>query len=232
MEGLRIVGNPNEFAKKYYENNIDELLFVDNVASLYQRSYMADIVRQTVKDIFIPITVGGGIKSIKDVEVLLKNGADKVAINTAAVKNPILLKEISREFGSSTLVLYIEAKKISNKSYEVFTNCGRERSYISVEDWVLKTQEYGIGEILLTSIDKEGTRKGFDLSLVKTVFDLAEVPLIVNGGFGKENHLIDLLNHYKISGVAIADAFHFNRIKVDNLKTTLEENNFSIRKIN
>ena len=232
LEGLRVVGNPNEFAKKYYENNIDELLFVDNVASLYQRSYMIDIIRKTVEDIFIPITVGGGIKSIHDVETLLKNGADKVAINTAAVKNPILLKEISREFGSSTLVLYVEAKKISNDKYEVFTNGGRERSYIAVEDWILKTQEYGIGEILLTSIDQEGTRKGFDLNLVKKVFSIAEVPLIVNGGYGKENHLINLLNHYKISGVAIADAFHFDRIKIDKLKQILDDNKFSIRRIN
>ncbi len=193
---------------------------------------MIDIIRKTVEDIFIPITVGGGIKSIHDVETLLKNGADKVAINTAAVKNPILLKEISREFGSSTLVLYVEAKKISNDNYEVFTNGGRERSYISVEDWIAKTQEYGIGEILLTSIDREGTRKGFDLSLVKKVFNLLEVPLIVNGGFGKENHLIDLLNNYKISGVAIADAFHFNRVKINSLKKILAKKNFSIRESN
>ncbi|HAU1940509.1 TPA: imidazole glycerol phosphate synthase subunit HisF, partial [Legionella pneumophila] len=169
LEGLRVVGNPNEYAMAYYAQGADELIYMDTVASLYGRNNLSEIVKTTAENVFIPITVGGGIRSVDDAKQLLRCGADKVAINTAATKNPTLISDIARRFGSQCVVLSIEAKRTVDGRWEVMTDNGREHTGMDVVDWARNGEEFGAGEILLTSIDQEGTRKGFDLELVKQV---------------------------------------------------------------
>ena len=166
LEGLRVIGSPEKFAKKYYEEGIDELIYLDAVASLYGRNNLHYIVKKTAQEVFVPLTVGGGIRSVKDVNDLLRVGADKISVNTAAVKRPALIKEIAETFGSQAVVLSIEAKK-QNNFWEVYTDNGRERTGLDVFEWSQQAIELGIGEILLTSVDKEGTQSGFDIDLIK-----------------------------------------------------------------
>ena len=160
LEGLRVIGSPNEHALRYYQQGADELIYMDCVASLYGRNHLGDIVRSAAKDIFVPMTVGGGIRSVEDATQILRSGADKVAINTAAVKRPVLISEISYRFGSQCMVLSIEAKEVGSGCWEVYTDNGRERTGIDVIEWVKRGVNLGAGEVLLTSVDREGTRKG------------------------------------------------------------------------
>ena len=201
LEGLKVIGSPQEYATKYYEQGADELIYVDSVASLYGRNHLSEIIQRACENIFIPLTVGGGIRSVTDVRDVLRNGADKVAINTAAVNKPELISEIANEFGSQCLVLYIEAKKISSNSWEVFTDNGRESSGKDVVNWIKQAIKLGIGEILLTSIDKEGTKKGFDYDLIKAVTSFSTVPVIANGGMGnlKDGISMSSILHYEIN---------------------------------
>ena len=181
LEGLRKLGNPNKFAVEYYHDGIDELIFIDCVASLYGRNQLHSIIEIATNDIFVPITVGGGIRSIEDATKILRCGADKVAINTAAVKNPYLITDIARTFGSQCMVLNVEAKKRDSGGWEVYTNNGRDKTNLDVVDWIKKAVNMGAGEILLTSVDMEGTRKGFDLDLVEAVTSEVDIPIIVPG---------------------------------------------------
>ena len=176
LEGLRIVGAPADYALKYYNAGIDEFIYMDSVASLYGRNHLAEIVSAAVKDIFVPITVGGGIRSTDDVTQILRSGADKVAINTAAVSNPELISKVAQRFGSQCMVLSVEAKKCGSNSWEVYTDGGRERTGIDVVSWVQQAAELGVGEILLTSVDMEGTRRGFDIALVDAVTSVSRFP--------------------------------------------------------
>ena len=187
LEGLKKIGNPNEFATKYYNEGIDEILYMDIVASLYGRNNLQSIIRDTVKNIYVPITVGGGIKSIEDARDILKCGAEKIAINTAATKNPDLIKQISNRFGSQSIVVSIEAKKISDNKWEVYTENGREKTGMDVLEWAQKVDKLNAGEILLTSIDNEGTQKGFDNTLIKTVSNNVSIPVIASGGMGSRS---------------------------------------------
>ena len=198
------------------------------MASLYDRSMLTDIVKKTCRDVFIPITVGGGIKSLNDVEKLLKSGADKIAINTAIVENPKLINDVAREFGSQCMVASIEVKKIQN-NWEVYTLSGREKTGIKVEEWVDKVQSLGAGEILITSIDKEGTRKGFDVDLTKLISKNIKVPMILSGGFGdlEDLNIINLIK--EIDAIAIADALHYNRYNIDEIKIKIKKNNLDVR---
>lgn len=203
-------------------------MYIDPVASLYDRSMLTDIVKKTCKDVFIPITVGGGIKSLNDVEKLLKSGADKIAINTAIVENPKLVNDVAKEFGSQCMVASIEVKKIQN-NWEVYTLSGREKTGVKVEEWIDKVQSLGAGEILITSIDKEGTRKGFDIDLIKLISKNVKVPMILSGGFGNLEDL-KILNIIKeIDAIAIADALHYNRYKIDEIKFEIKKNNWDVR---
>ncbi len=229
LEGLRKVGDPNEYAQKYYTNGIDEIIYLDNVASLYKRSHISSIIKNTTKNVFVPLTVGGGINNISNVRDILKNGADKISINSFAVSKPKILSEISREFGSQCLVLSIEAKKISKNHWEVFIHNGRERTNIDVVDWIKKAQDYGVGELLLTSIDKDGTMSGFDIPLVETVSKKCHLPLIISGGFSKIDDILDATKFGDISGVAIGSALHFNKISVSIIKQELKKLKFNVR---
>lgn len=213
LEGLRIIGDPQEYARRYYEQGADELLYIDIVASLYGRSKLTEIVRRAAHDVFVPMTVGGGIRSVDDVSELLRVGADKVAINTAGVRRPELITDVSRRFGSQCMVLSIEAKQQAPGRWEVYTDCGRERSGVDAVEWAQRGVELGAGEILVTSIDMEGTRKGFDVALLRAISSVVGVPVIASGGFGEQAHLGDVIAA-GADAVAFADALHYQRTTI------------------
>lgn len=217
LEGLRVVGDPHEFALRYYQQGADELVFMDIVASLYQRNNLTDIVARAADRVFIPITVGGGIRCLADVDTLLRSGADKVAINTAAIARPALITEVSRRYGAQCMVLSVEAKQRGPGRWEAYTENGREPTGLAVVDWIEQAVALGAGEVLLTAVDQEGTRKGLDLELLRAVNARVEVPVIISGGFGPVQDLADAAAA-GASGVAIADALHWNRTTVPELK--------------
>jgi cyclase len=229
LEGLRIVGNPIEYASKYYLEGIDEILFMDSVASLYGRNHLAEIISLTANDIFVPITVGGGIRSVKDAKDVLKSGADKIAINSAAVSRPSLIKEIAEEFGSQATVLSVEAKKNEKESWEVYTENGRERSGLFVSDWVEQAASLGAGEILVTSVDREGTGKGFDVELMHQISTKVKVPVIASGGMGTISDIHELTSQTEISAIAIANCLHYRKISIKEIKSEIATSGFKVR---
>ncbi len=229
LEGLRVLGSPSEYAMKYYQQGIDELIYMDCVASLYGRNNLSEIVKSAAKNIFVPMTVGGGIRSVEDATMILRAGADKVAINTAAVANPSLITQIARRFGSQCMVLSVEAKHTGLDNWEVYTDNGREKTGINVIDWVKKAVEFGAGEILLTSVDREGTRKGFDTNLVKAVTDIVNVPVIASGGMGKLDDLADVIINAKADAVAMADIIHYDRSTIKDIRTYAISKDIGVR---
>jgi len=229
LEGLRKVGLPNQLALNYYNQNIDEIIFMDAVASYYDRNTLGDLTKAACLDIFVPITVGGGIRNIADIKKALKNGSDKVAINTAAVKDPNFINQAAKIFGSQCIVSSIEAKKIGINKWEVYTDNGREPTGIDVVLWAKKVQSLGAGEILLTSIDKDGTKKGFDLDLCKAVENEISIPLIVSGGMGNNDHIIDLIKSTSVDGVAIGSVLHYEIESVSKIKQHLLANECDVR---
>lgn len=211
LEGLRKIGDPQEHATKYYQQGADEIIYMDVVASLYGRNNLSEIVENTASNVFIPITVGGGVRSVADARHLLRCGADKVAINTAATQNPFLISEMAEVFGSQCVVLSVEASILENGKWGVFTDNGRERTIYEVSEWVEKAVLLGAGEILLTSIDKEGTGKGFDLELIRAVASVVNVPIIASGGMGNIDHLVKAIEN-GADAVAMADILHYNKM--------------------
>lgn len=230
LEGLRVMGDPQAHARRYYEQGADEIIYMDIVASLYGRSKLLDIVRRTAHDVFVPLTVGGGVRSVEDVSELLRAGADKVAINTAAVKRPELISEVSRRFGSQCMVLSIEAKRQTQDKWEIYTDCGREASGVDAVEWAQRAVELGAGEILVTSIDAEGTRKGFDTDLVRAVSDVVGVPVIASGGFGQQSHLTEV-HKAGADAIAFADALHYNRFSMPEIRNMAHELDIPVRKL-
>lgn len=230
LEGLRVIGDPQEYARRYYDQGADELIYIDIVASLYGRSKLTEIVRRAAHDVFVPLTVGGGIRSVEDVRDLLRAGADKVAINTAAVRRPELITEVSRRFGSQCMVLSIEAKLQHSDRWEVYTECGREHSGLDAIEWAQKGVELGAGEILITSIDREGTRKGFDLALTKAIASAVGVPVIASGGFGQVAHLAEVAQA-GADAAAVADALHYNRTTLPELRAAALELKLGVRRL-
>jgi len=210
LEGLRVLGKPEDFARYYYENGADELFFQDTVASLYGRNSLHKIVTKTARNIFIPLTVGGGLRTIVDIRDVLRAGADKVAINTAAIKNPDFIREASRIFGSSTIVIAIEAIKNTDGKYLAFTDNGREYTGMDVVSWARKVEELGAGEILLTSVDKEGTGEGYDLDLIKLVSEAVTIPVVAHGGASNPENIINSILYGKADAVAIASILHYS----------------------
>lgn len=229
LEGLRIIGDPQVYARRYYEEGADELLYMDIVASLYGRNSLTDIIRRAVQDVFVPMTVGGGIRSVDDVKALLRVGADKIAINTAAVKRPELLREVSQRFGSQCMVLSIEAKRVSEGRWEAYTDNGRERTGLDVVQWAMQAVELGAGEILLTSVDQEGTRKGFDLSLIQAVSTSVPVPVIASGGMGTVDHLVEAVKVGRADAVALADVLHYGRMTLQEIRRSAAEAGLKVR---
>jgi cyclase len=229
LEGLRVIGSPNEHALRYYQQGIDELIYMDCVASLYGRNHLGEIIRAAAQDIFVPLTVGGGIRSVDDVTQILRAGADKVAVNTAAVGNPALISEISRVFGNQCMVLSIEAKQVGPGQWQVFTDNGREHTGLDVIAWAKRGVELGAGEILLTSIDREGTRKGFDIDLLKAVTDAVTVPVIASGGMGEADDLIDAVRIGNVDAVAMADILHYKRAEVGDIRSVARAAGLDVR---
>jgi cyclase len=218
MEGWRKVGDPAEFAAKYAEQGVDELLFMDAVASLYQRNSLHDIVERVARNVFIPMTIGGGIRTADDVKALLDRGADKVAINTAATQRPELLTEVSDRYGSQATVLSLEAMLQGDHAWVAMTENGRNHTGRDVVEWAREAQERGAGEILLTAIANEGTGRGYDLKLLKAVTDAVSIPVVASGGLGTAQHLIELAEGTEASAAAVAQAIHWNKTSVKDLR--------------
>ncbi len=225
LEGLRVLGKPSDFAKYYYDQGADELMFMDVVASLYERNSLHDIISETAKKIFIPITVGGGLRTISDIKEVLRVGADKVCLNTAAIKNPQLIKDASRMFGSSTILVAIEAIKESNGNYLAYTDNGREYTGVDVFEWAQKVAELGAGEIVITSVDKEGTGQGYDSDLISKITNLVSIPVIAHGGAGKQDHVVDVLKEGNVSSAMISSLFHYHFIKENESQVSALEGN-------
>lgn len=229
MEGLRVIGSPNERARHYYQQGADELLYMDAVASLYNRSHLAELVTEVVKDVFIPITVGGGIRSVGDVKELLRAGADKVAINTAAVRNPSLLTDVAESFGSQCVVLSIEAKRRAPGLWEVYVEGGREKTGRDVFEWLEEAVNLGAGEVLITSIDQDGTEKGFDIELMKRAAKISKVPVVGSGGMGTPSHATGLLESSEVDAVAVARSLHYGRLGLPELRQALLTEGYGVR---
>jgi cyclase len=210
LEGLRVLGKPEQFAKYYYLAGADELMYVDVVASLYNRNSLHDIISRTAREIFIPLTVGGGLRSLDNIRSVLRAGADKVSLNTAAIKDPKLIREASRCFGSSTITITIEAIQQPGGEYLAYTDNGREHTGIEVISWAKKVEELGAGEIVLTSVDREGTGTGFDCSLTKAVADAVSIPVVAHGGAGNLEHIAEVFSKGTANAVAVASMFHYH----------------------
>ncbi len=230
LEGVRKIGAPKSFALDYYNQGIDEILYMDAVASLYNRNGLAQLVSETVRDIFVPITVGGGIRNLQDVESMLNSGADKVAINTAAIHSPELIDQVARRFGSQCMVLSIEAKRRSGQSgWEAYVDCGRERTNVDVVEWARQGVDRGAGEILLTSVDHEGMCQGLDVALSEAVSSKVSIPVILSGGMGTPQHMVEALINGKADAVAMAHVLHYKKLTVHELRLHLAENQISTR---
>ena len=209
LEGLRVLGKPEDFAQLYYDQGADELIYQDTVASLYQRNNLTEIITRTAENIFIPLTVGGGLRDLEDINKVLRAGADKVAINTAAINNPDFINQASRAFGSSTIVVAIEATCQPDGNYLAYTDNGREYTGVEVLAWAREAEERGAGEILLTSIDREGTGNGYDLDLIRMVSDEVTVPVIAHGGASNIIHIAETVQSAGADAVAIASMLHY-----------------------
>jgi len=226
---LTDAGDPVEQAKIYNENGADEICFLDITASNENRNILLKIVNDTAKKISIPLTVGGGIRSLDDINKLLSNGADKVSINTAAVLNKKLVKESSEKFGSQCIVVAVDAKKINENKWEIFTHGGRKSTGKDVIKFVLKMEEMGAGEILLTSMDRDGTKKGYDLDLTKKVSAAVNIPVIASGGVGSLEHLYQGLKIGKASAALAASIFHYGEHSIQEAKQYLASKGIPVR---
>ena len=223
------MGKPEDFAKEYYKCGADELIYQDTVASLYDRNSLNSIISRTAEDIFIPITVGGGIRTIEDINRVLRSGADKVSINTAAVKNVDFVKEASKKFGSQCIVVAIDAKKVSENKWEVFTHGGRNKTGINALEFAKKIEANGAGEILLTSMDKDGTKSGYDVDLLKAISKSTNIPVIASGGVGTLDHFYDGIVKGGASAVLAASIFHYGEFTIKDTKEYLKSKNIPVR---
>jgi imidazole glycerol-phosphate synthase subunit HisF len=213
LEGLRVLGKPEDFARYYYETGADELIYMDAVASLYGRNSLLGIVEKTAREIFIPLTVGGGLRSLDDIRTVLRAGADKVSLNTAVIKTPQLIREASLAFGSSTIMVSIEAMRRPDGSYEAYVDFGREKTGVDAFQWALRATELGAGELVVTSIDREGTGRGFDLELSRKIAESVPIPVIASGGAGSAAHVAEVIVEGKADAVAIASLVHYHFVR-------------------
>lgn len=228
-EALRVVGNPRELALRYYEEGADEILYLDIVASLYQRNLDFDLLKSVTENIFVPVTVGGGIRTIHDINNALRAGADKVAINTYGIRHPEFLSEAAKEFGSQCIMLFIEAKKQPNGSWEAYTDGGREHSGKNAVEWAKRAIELGVGEILVASIDQDGTRRGYDLELVKQISSFAPIPVIAHGGAGSLESIAGAVLEAKADAVSASSIFHYQDFTIQEVKEYLKSKQVNVR---
>lgn len=227
LEGVRKVGDPGTFARRYYDEDIDEILYMDAVASLYGRNALGDLISKTTEDVFVPVTVGGGIRSIEDARSLLRVGADKIAINSAATRDPDLITRMAQKFGSQAMVLQIDAKQTQGK-WEAMRDGGRERTGLDVVEWAKRGEELGAGEILLTSVDREGTRKGFDVPLIQAVTKAVAIPVIASGGMGTAEHLVEAAQG-GADAVAMAHVLHYQTLPLAEIRRQARESGLRVR---
>tara|TARA_Y100000589_G_C27062101_1_gene591745 strand:- start:182 stop:1021 length:840 start_codon:yes stop_codon:yes gene_type:complete len=251
LDGLRIIGDPKSFATKYYEGGADELLYVDIVASLYGRNNLTDIVKRTAKEIFIPLTVSGGIRSLKDIENLLNAGADKISINTQAVHDPNFITEAANIFGSSNIVVAIDYKKwpddsfkksiygtVTNTSmdspnmwenyYQVYTENGRQQTGLDATEWIKEAVDRGAGEIMVTSIDCEGMQNGQETDFLSRISNEVSVPVISGGGLGNLNHFYEAISKGNLDGINCAAILHYNKVTIKDIKDFLLSKNINV----
>jgi len=226
---LKYAGNPLELAKRYYSRGADELVFLDIDASYENRKTTLKIVEEIGKNIFIPFTVGGGIQTIEDIRKILNAGADKISINTAAIKNPEIIKKASKQFGSQCIVVAIDAKRKDN-NWEVYIEGGRKTTGLDAIKWAKKAEMLGAGEILLTSMDKDGTKEGYDLSLTKKVSESVNIPVIASGGANNLRSILEVFRKGKADAALAASIFHYNKFSIKDVKKYLSKNGVEIRK--
>lgn len=210
LEGLRVLGRPEDFARYYYACGADELFYMDAVASLYGRNSLLEIVERTARETFIPVTVGGGLRSVADIRAALRAGADKVALNTAAIRNPQLIRQAAESFGSSTIVVAIEAIRQPDGRYECFTDCGRERTGLDAQQWAVEAAERGAGELVVTCVDREGTGAGYDVDLTRAIAESVSVPVIAHGGAGSPDHVAEVILEGRADAVCLASMLHYD----------------------
>ncbi len=227
---LKDAGDPVEVGRAYGECGADELVFLDITASSDARDIKLDMVRKVAETVFIPFTVGGGIRTVEDFKVILREGADKIAVNTAAIMNPKLISEAALKFGSQCVVVAIDAKRRKDGSgWNIYKNGGRIDMGIDAVEWAVKANELGAGEILLTSMDCDGTKDGYDIELTRTVADAVSIPVIASGGAGKKEHFLDAINEGHADAVLAASLFHYKELEIMDLKKYLFDNNVSVR---
>jgi cyclase len=229
LEGLRVIGDPQQFARRYYAEGADEILYVDIVASLYGRNNILEVVRRTAEAVFVPMTVAGGLRRVEDVRDALRSGADKVAINTAAVARPELIREVAEAFGRQCMVLSIQTKQIAPDRWEAYTDNGRERTGRDALEWARRGVELGAGELLVTSVDREGTQKGMDLDFIRKVTALVDVPVIAGGGAGTPEHACRAITEGGADAVAVASVLHYRKHTVGEIKAQLAQADVPVR---
>ena len=229
FEGVRKVGDPIKLAKKYYDDKIDEIIYLDCVASLYNRNYIIDLLPKVSQEVFVPITAGGGIRSFKDAKKLFDNGADKVVINTGAVKNPKIVKQISDYYGAQAIVLQLDSKKILKDNWEVYTDYGRERTGLDALKWIEKISTYGVGEILATVIDNDGKKNGVDLDFLKKLTQVTNLPIIGSGGIGNTDHIEEVFKINNINAVSVSSILHYSNTDIKKIKKRLSTKGYSFR---
>lgn len=225
---LKDVGDPVEIAKLYNQQGADELVFLDITATSDERETMLAVVERTAAVVFIPLTVGGGIRSVADMKKLLQAGADKISLNSAAIANPQLIREGAQKFGSQCIVIAIDAKKTEN-SWHVFVKGGREDTGLDAIEWAKEAVALGAGEILLTSMDADGTKNGYDLALTQAICDVVTVPVIASGGCGKSEDILEVFEKTDVTGALAASIFHYGEVEIPKLKYFLRENNVEVR---
>ncbi|MCX7738092.1 MAG: imidazole glycerol phosphate synthase subunit HisF [Hydrogenothermaceae bacterium] len=234
VKGVKFVnlvdaGDPVEIAAAYDAQGADEIVFLDITASAEDRGIILDVVKKTAETVFMPLTVGGGVRTLEDVRKLLESGADKVSINTAAVKDPSLVESIAKRFGSSTIVVAIDAKAVDKDRWEVFINGGRTPTGIDAVEWAKAIYDLGAGEILLTSMDKDGTKSGYDVALTRAVSEAVKIPVIASGGAGKKEHFYDAFTEGKADAALAASLFHFKELTIEELKIYLRNVGVNVR---
>ena len=231
--GIRDAGDPVEIARRYNEAGADEITFLDITASHEERDTTVHTVEQIAREVFIPLTVGGGIRALQDIRTMLNAGADKVSINTAAIHNPDLVREAAARFGSQCIVVAIDVKRVSGEGepsrYELFTHGGRKPTGIEAVEWTNKMAEYGAGEILLTSMDRDGTRDGFELTITRAITDAVDIPVIASGGVGSLQHLADGVTQGGADAVLAASIFHFGEYTVGEAKAFMAGEGITMR---
>ena len=213
LEGLRVLGRPEAFARWYSDRGADELIYMDVVASLYGRNSLLSLVEKTSSEIFIPLTVGGGLRTLDDIRDVLRAGADKISINTAAIADPQLITKAAHRFGSSAVVVSIEAIEVSPGKYEAFCNNGRDATKLDAIAWAVEAVERGAGELLVTSVDREGTGRGFDVALTRAIATTVPVPVIAAGGAGRASHVIEVMRDGHADAVALASLLHYRAVR-------------------